>query len=193
MTPPAERHLDEEILQLMERMRARIGSLLHSFRIPPAEAEDLVQEGLLALVRSWDRVLDKERWLYSTLRYLCCGYLRRERYGSRASGVDPEVLAALAPSDPGAQQRLDLQLDLEQLAETLSQRQRQLLRLRYVAGMSHAEAGRCLGYRPTSVHRSVKRSIRLLRQQVGPGPAPPARRSAPAQPRLPRPGEAEPV
>jgi RNA polymerase sigma factor (sigma-70 family) len=165
--PASPRPSDSDLSSLLAEVRPRITRLFRSFRVPPPEAEDLLQDALLALVLSWTSIAEPKAWLVTTLRYLCYGYLRRERYGQRASAVDPEVLEALVRTPPDAPERMDLELDVAKLARVLPPRQRQLLRLRYVAGMSYEEASNCLGYRRGSVQGCLQRSIRLLKERGG--------------------------
>lgn len=100
------------------------------------------------------------------LRYLCYGYLRRERYGNRTVRIDPALLEGLIPPDPRAQERRDLKLDVEALVATLPAPKREMLRLRYIAGLSYEEVGQQLGCRKDAVNRDITRSVKLLNERA---------------------------
>lgn len=162
-TPSAPGPDNADLTSLLEAVRYRVARLFRSFKVPPSDAEDLLQDALVALVASWSSVLEPEAWLLAILRYRCYAYLRRERYEKRELPVDPEILESLFPDGADRYTRLDQELDVAKLARTLPESQRQLLRLRYVLGMSYEEAARSVGCRRDSVHRRLLGSIRHLK------------------------------
>jgi len=64
----------------LRRVEPKLKRLLASYRIPIADAEDLVQDSLLKLVYRLDKVPDPELWLLGTLRRHCLMYWRGYRH-----------------------------------------------------------------------------------------------------------------
>jgi DNA-directed RNA polymerase specialized sigma24 family protein len=57
-----------EISIVVEVTRARLRALLRSYEIRPCDAEEILQEALLALVRKWAEVQSPEAYLIATVR-----------------------------------------------------------------------------------------------------------------------------
>src|SRR5579863_4663422 len=71
--------IDEALLAVREGLQRRMRGILHSHRIPPQDAEDLVQTALAAMVAGWDDILEPRVWLCGTLRNCCLAYWRARR------------------------------------------------------------------------------------------------------------------
>jgi RNA polymerase sigma factor (sigma-70 family) len=153
---------DDELTSLLADLRGQIQLLFLSYKIPPSDVEDLLQEALLSIACSWGKVRNRKAWLMQALRFQCYGYLRRNRYGDALIPVDPKLLEEMV-LDESRVARQDLQLHLEKLASALPPTQRAMLRLRFVAGMTQTEVARCLGYQQSSVNRGLVRALRQLK------------------------------
>lgn len=153
----------ESIETLLRRLRPRLRYLLRRFRVPPEDAEDLVQETLLAALVKWERIHSPEAWLLATLRNRCLLYWRRRR-NERLTAVEDEVLSGLSGVEPAPQEREQARRDLETLLATLPERHQSLLRLRYLQGHSPAEVAERLGYRQASVRKVATRSLSRLHE-----------------------------
>ena len=132
----------EDFLKAVE---PRLKRLLTQHHIPSDDAEDVLQQALLALLYRWEQVRDPESWLFGTVRRHCLMYWRtyRRRIYSAVDSTLLELLSApLAPS----QERTDLICDLESLIDRLPRRCRSVLRLRFR-----------LGYEPPEDHEPVPR------------------------------------
>jgi RNA polymerase sigma-70 factor (ECF subfamily) len=157
---------DEDLfIQLFEQARPRLQALLKRYRIGPEDGEDLLQEALLALWRKRVQVKDHEAWLLSALRVEC---LRHRRRAGRQiySALDKEQLAglaALAEPDPAFRQ------DLRRLIRRLPARHRALVRLRYGLGLTPEETASRLGYRLSSLKKTMTRCLQELRWQLSRG------------------------
>jgi RNA polymerase sigma factor (sigma-70 family) len=156
---------EQGFVELVERMRPRLKRILASFRVPACDAEDLLQEAFLALVRSWGRIECPEAWLGQTLYRICCTYLTRRRNG-RLQYLDGGSLEGYAPVQRPAQERAELYCDLKRLARLLPRRYQLLLELRYGLGMSSDEIAAQLGYRSSSVRKLSIRALTRLRIAV---------------------------
>jgi DNA-directed RNA polymerase specialized sigma24 family protein len=83
-----------------------------------------------------------------------------------APGV-PEPVAAPAPDDPGARERLaQVQHALNDAIHALDPRERLRLRLYYGQGLKLAAIGRMLGEHEATVSRKLERIRTQLRQEV---------------------------
>lgn len=160
---------EERFARLFERARPRLQTLLKLYQVAPEDAEDLLQEALLALWRKRVQVMDYEAWLLSALRMECLRY--RRRAGRQIySAVDEPALERLAdhvgPSeaDPGLYQ------DLRRLVRCLPVRHQALIQLRYGLGLSPEETASRLGYRLSSLKKTTTRCLRTLRRQLDRGP-----------------------
>lgn len=151
--------------KLLRRLRPRLRYMLQRFRVPPEDAEDLVQEALLAALVKWERIHNPEAWLLATLKNRCLLYWRRRRQ-ERLSTVEDEVLEGLTRPQPAPQESEQAGRDLEALLAALPERHRDLLRLRYLQGLSPAEVAARLGYRQASVRKVASRSLSRLAEEV---------------------------
>jgi RNA polymerase sigma-70 factor (ECF subfamily) len=162
MSPDGEQAMTE----LFTRVGPRLERIVAHFRIPAAEAEDLLQEVWLSAVRHWERLENPEAWLSRAFYLICCAHCGRRKKRQRLHYMDVPLLETLAPAEKPAQERTELLRDLSTLAAFLSQRDRLLLQLRYVLGLSCAETAIRLGCRPGSVRKLSARALARMRQGV---------------------------
>ena len=162
--PPAS-----ELEPLVERLRPRLKRILRGYGIPPHDAEDLLQEAFLAVVRKWDTVDNKEAWIVATLRNACSRYWRNRR-ASVLEAVDSALLEVLSAPQPAPQEREEMIWDLESLFAVLSARHRAVLWLRFGLGLSTEEVADRLGYCPASIRKLTLRSLERLRLAASPPP-----------------------
>ncbi|HVF60328.1 MAG TPA: sigma-70 family RNA polymerase sigma factor [Thermoanaerobaculia bacterium] len=155
---PIERETLEELLP---RVRPRLKQILARYRVPAHEAEDLIQEALIATFRKWDTIDDPEAWLLITLRNRCVIYWRKRR-ASLTNSVDMAILELLSEPQQAPQERDELRWDLAHLLHELSPRCRQLLRLRYHLGYDPQEVAAEMGYHPSSVRKVSRRCLMAL-------------------------------
>jgi len=57
----------------------KLKRLLAVYRIPSEDAEDVLQQALLALLYTWERVRDPESWLFGTVKRHCLMYWRTHK------------------------------------------------------------------------------------------------------------------
>jgi RNA polymerase sigma factor (sigma-70 family) len=152
----------EDFLKAVE---PRLKRLLALYHIPSEDAEDVLQQALLALLYQWERVRDPESWLFGTVRRHCQMYWRthRRRIYSAVDSTLLELLSApLAPS----QERTDLICDLESLIERLPPRCQSVLRLRFRLGYEPTEVAHILGYRDSSIGKITTRCLAALSREL---------------------------
>jgi RNA polymerase sigma factor (sigma-70 family) len=162
MRGSADRPDGDTLAALLESMRPRLRAILTRHAIPPADAEDLLQDSFLALCVSWERIENREAWVSGTLRFLCCSYWRKKKRQSFES-IDAATIEGLPDLAALPQSRSDVLLDLEALVAKLTPRYRHLLRLRYGLGMSSAELTARLGYTADHVRKLTSRALARAR------------------------------
>jgi RNA polymerase sigma-70 factor (ECF subfamily) len=145
--------------ELGDRLRAYFRRRLHRF---PEEAEDLVQEVLLA-IHNQRHTYDPDRpftaWVYAIARYKLADHLRRT---SRREAVtlpldDTTELFADAQADADMPAR-----DLRQLLETLPDRHRLPIVHVKLEGRSVAETAHLTGMSESAVKVGVHRGLKAL-------------------------------
>ncbi len=148
-----ERSLDE--------LRPRLRGIFAQFRIPPEDAEDILQQTLLAYLYKRDSVEDFDRWLPGAVRKRCLMYWRgrRRRF---YTAIDAAILDELAEQGVPRQERADFQRDLNRVVGQLSGRCRRLLQLRFGLGYDPPEAARRLGYQPSGIYKTIERCLAAL-------------------------------
>ena len=144
--------------------------ILYRYRIPPQDAEDLVQTALLAMIAKWDEIKTPNTWLCGTLENCCRAYLReRRRHAARFLELDG---MELNPTTEGHWPLHDLWIDLDRLLLLLPAGHRQLLVLRFRLGFGAAEAARATGFAGSSGRQTLRRSLARLRAAIGGETAP---------------------
>ena len=128
------------------------------------QAEDAVQQAYLELVRSADTFRGDGRslraWLFRSVRFTCLDEIRR-------STRRPETPTAALPERGSAGDGVpDLGLDpeLETAMLALSPRQRSLIVLRHVVGLSGAELADAMDMSRPAAYAATERAERRLRK-----------------------------
>jgi RNA polymerase sigma factor (sigma-70 family) len=152
----------EDFLKAVE---PRLKRLLALYHIPSEDAEDVLQQALLALLYQWERVRDPESWLFGTVRRHCLMYWRTHRRRIY-SAVDSTLLELLSAPMAPSQERTDLICDLESLIERLPPRCRSVLRLRFRLGYEPIEVAQMLGYRESSIGKITTRCLAALSREL---------------------------
>ncbi len=135
-------------------------------------AEEVVQDALLGLHRSWDRLQEPER---------AAGYLRRSvvngcRSVQRHQRVERRHLRLLARDDvaPGDTQGDSAEHDaVVRVLRALPLRQREVLVLRYWQDASEADIARTLRISPGAVKTHASRGLAAVRAALTPSPEAP--------------------
>jgi RNA polymerase sigma factor (sigma-70 family) len=160
--------LTETVISFEEFLKAvepKLKRLLALYRIPTEDAEDVLQQALLALLYQWERVRDPESWLFGTVRRHCLMYWRMHRRRIY-SAVDSTILEWLSQPIAPSQDRSDLLSDLEHLIDRLPSRCRSLLRLRFRLGYEPLEVADKLGYRASSIGKITTRCLAALSREL---------------------------
>jgi RNA polymerase sigma factor (sigma-70 family) len=149
----------------LKKIEPRLKRVLGNYRIPSEDAEDVLQQALLALLYQWERVRDPDCWLIGTLKRHCLMYWRTHRRRFY-SAVDSTLLEWLSEPSPPPQEKSDLLCDLESLIGRLPVRCRSLLQLRFRLGYEPMEVAARLGYRASSIGKVTKRCLEALSREM---------------------------
>ncbi len=146
-----------------KRQLARIGK-------GPTDAEDLLQETLIALHtrrHTYDRSQLLTPWVYAIARYRLVDYLRRAKGAFEDVPVE-EAPDLFADDDATA---VDSRLDLHKLMARLAPKTRRAIEMVKLDGLSVSEAAARSGMSESAVKVSVHRGLRALSLLVGTGAA----------------------
>lgn len=155
-----EAERQDKFMQLYARYHRLM--LYRAYRIlgNKEDAEDAVQEALLAIARHFYKISDVESpktraFVVIIVERKSIDLLRRRREGL------PLADAALLPAPNEPMHSLS---PLAEAITALPTRDRQLLTLRAVCGLSPAETARLLGMKLTAVYKAEQRAKKRLRE-----------------------------
>ena len=138
-------------------------SFAHGMLRDRASAEDVVQRAFLELVASASTFRGRGEalrvWLFKSVRFRCLDHLRRASSREIVTDSPPERGAVHEPAheiDPRLLRALD----------ELSERQRSMVLMRHVVGMSGAEIASVVGLNRPAVYAVVRRAERRLRESI---------------------------
>ncbi|EJW10802.1 RNA polymerase sigma-70 factor, ECF subfamily [Rhodovulum sp. PH10] len=126
-----------------------------------AEAEDLVQEALMAIHtgrHTYDPAELLTPWLHAIARYKLLDYLRRTHASMRDVGLDQAEDIVAVDDRAGTESALDL----GRLLTTLPERMREAIRLVKIDGLSVAEAAARSGASESAVKVNIHRGLKAL-------------------------------
>jgi RNA polymerase sigma-70 factor (ECF subfamily) len=132
----------------------------------PAEAEDLLQEVLIAIHahrQTYDRLQPFTPWLHAIARYKFLDYLRRTKASFKDVPVD-SVEQLTASSDLSA---IESGLDLDRLMSKISSKARQAIQYVKLDGLSVREAAVRCGMSESAVKVAVHRGLKALAARIG--------------------------
>jgi RNA polymerase sigma-70 factor (ECF subfamily) len=151
--------------QLLERLtshlrayyRSRFARIGHG----PTEAEDLLQEALIAIHThrsTYDRSQPFTPWIHAIARYKFLDYLRRTKSSFKDLSIE-EVHELTANTDTAA---IESGLDLQRLLSEISSKAREAIQYVKLDGLSVSEAAVRSGLSESAVKVSVHRGLKAL-------------------------------
>ena len=162
---------------LLERHQARLYGFTRRLCRHREDAEDVLQESLLAAARGLGAFRGASSigtWLYTIARSFCIKKRRRSVFAPVEVSLDSEVsLAARGAADPGrrpdeALEASRLEAALERAIAALDRPYREVLLLRDVEGLSAAEAAQVTGLSVPAVKTRLHRARGRLREALAP-------------------------
>jgi RNA polymerase sigma factor (sigma-70 family) len=157
----------------LERVYQRNVSAVYAFfaySVPKVAAEDLTSSTFERVIRAWttfDPALGNERtWILAIARNLLVDHYRRQSHRDAVSTDEhPELLDRLTAADEQLTRALDAD-ELRGWLTLISERERQVLALRYAADLQAADIALVLELTPANVHQILSRSLRRLREHA---------------------------
>lgn len=157
------------LAEMAEVLRATARRRLASLGFGPEEAEDAVQEALIAIHLkrgTWEEDRPILPWVHAIGRYKLLDAARRRGRDRRATADLPiedwsEVLAAPEQAPAGTR------LDAERALATLPERQRGLVRAMTLEGESAAEAGARFGQSEGAARVALHRGLARMAKALG--------------------------
>ena len=152
--------------ELVRRFAHPVMAVIRSYRLAPADAEDVYQTVWLKLVEHLDSLRDPEAlpgWLRSTTMHECIRQIERRR---RTVPVDPQSDEAVQPSADdieAAAIRAELRVALRDGLAELSEEDQALLRL-YALAEPYKNVSELLQMKTGSIGPTLGRSLARLRQ-----------------------------
>lgn len=156
---------EAELVELLRRMRPRFQKILAANRIPPEDAEDVVQDVLIQFVRKRTQIRSPEAWLAGALRNQCKMYWRGRdrRPAKRMDDALIELLVGGSHEDP---EREVMRRSLRRWVAELPENCRSLLHKRYGLGLNVQETAKRTGYKPSSIDQTTRRCLKILRDKM---------------------------
>ena len=158
---------DEELREVYRENVAAVYAFL-AYSVSRDVAEDLTSATFERVIRSWAS-FDPSRssvraWVLVIARHLLTDHYRRQSHRAGPSlDEHPVILDTLVTPDDATARFLDADTAKSWLRE-LSQRERDVLAMRYGADMTAAEISRALDLTPANVHQITSRALRRLRE-----------------------------
>ncbi len=155
--------------RLSRHLRAYFSVRLSRADRPTTDAEDLVQEALLAIHThrdTYDPGQPFTPWVHAIARYKLIDHLRRSRGpAAQLSLEDSEALVAENDDRSGIESAFDLNTLLSQLPDKMQRP----IRCVKIEGLSIAEAARRLGMSESSVKVNIHRGLKALSRSIASG------------------------
>jgi RNA polymerase sigma-70 factor (ECF subfamily) len=160
-----ERSAGEQFEALYQRTFPRVYAYVASMLRDRSAAEEVTAQAFERAYRKRSSYRpgrgSPEAWLFGIARHAALDELRRLKRRAPLE-VDPEDLSALAPEDhaEGVVRRETVRAALSGLAP----KDRDLVALKFQAGLSNAEIGRLLGMSESNVGTKLHRTMEKLRE-----------------------------
>jgi RNA polymerase sigma-70 factor (ECF subfamily) len=163
--------------ELVELYKDKIFHLGYRMLNQKQEAEDVVQETFLRVYKNLDRYDENQKfstWIYRIATNLCIDRLRKRKpsYSIDAEMTDGEGTdwhSMLASDDAGPDEELILsetQQNIREAIQTLPDKYKSVVILRYLHDMSLQEIGEVLEMPVTTVKTRVHRGREFLRKKL---------------------------
>ena len=161
----------EEVARLYERYHSRVFAYVYARVRDPQLAEDLAADTFVQALANMHTLRDPQAclgWLLSIARNtVAAHYRRRTREEKGVKALGEELAARSQGDDPlaAAEERELRDMMLQQMTR-LSSREREVLRLRFEAGLKGSEIAALLGIREVTVRVITFRALAKLRQAL---------------------------
>jgi RNA polymerase sigma-70 factor (ECF subfamily) len=163
--------------ELVELYKDKIYHLGYRMLNQKQEAEDVVQETFLRVYTNLERYDENQKfstWIYRIATNLCIDRLRKRKPSysidaEMANGEGADWHVILASKDPGPDEELILsetQTNIREAIQTLPDKYKAVVILRYLHDMSLQEIGEVLDMPVTTIKTRVHRGREFLRKKL---------------------------
>jgi RNA polymerase sigma-70 factor (ECF subfamily) len=152
---------------LTEAAAALRGYFRNRLRGAPEDAEDLVQETIIALftkAHTYDPAYPLTPWLYAIARYRLIDHLRRAKRRGAHIPIEEAPDSVLAQPE---QDSADARRDVASLLALLPEKQRTAIRLIKLEQKSVREAAALTGWSESDIKVSAHRGVKALAKLMG--------------------------
>ena len=161
VSSPTSREIAEAVL-LDDEQRSRLVNYARSrFGIESDDAQDLLQETALELLRHRTIVRSPHGFTFKVFHARCCRFLEAREANRRVFSGAPEP--AQIACDTAASVTTDKKLELREVLETISSSCRKILLSHYVEGRSLRETAQAMPLPYSGVWNTISRCLRRLR------------------------------
>lgn len=156
--------------QLYDRYSVQVFRYLRRRTTTPEDAADLTQQVFLRALSGlpqYRREVPFRSWLFRIARNAATDAERRRREATPWESI-PEADQSASRDDPEASAlRHESLARLAELLRHLDADKRELIRLRFAAGLTAAQIGTLVGKREKAVQRQINRILHALRERYG--------------------------
>jgi RNA polymerase sigma factor (sigma-70 family) len=157
-----------DLPELFRQVRPAV--ILSRRGIPAEDAEDVLNDVVVQLLRKRSTIREPAAWLRGALANECQMYWRTRRRRLTVA-VDQAVLDGLAGGVESDAERRVLRRNLSHWIGLLSWKCRELLKMRYNLELEDAEVAERMGYKPSSIDRVTRRCVAALGRKIAAGAA----------------------
>jgi RNA polymerase sigma factor (sigma-70 family) len=159
--PPTTGQIAEAVLLDPDRRRKLYRYACVQFGINEQDAEDLLQETAIELLRYRSYVRSPEGFVFTVFRTRCVRFSSTRRIAYARFSKFPDEGAEVPQQEP---ENLDVQVALREALSEISSKCRQLIHAYYLEGQSLKEAARTVALADSSVARTISRCLQKLRE-----------------------------
>lgn len=163
--PQTTRQVVEAVLLDPHERHKLVGFAHNRYGISPQEAEDLLQDTALELLRQRQYVQKPRAYVYAVFRARCSRYPGLDSAVERGGEASEESVANPRSSE---QEILDSRITVRQALGTVSSGCRKLLAAYYIQGQSLKEAAATMSLAHTGVTKTIGRCLKRLRACLKP-------------------------
>jgi RNA polymerase sigma factor (sigma-70 family) len=159
--PQTTRQVVETVLLDPQERRKLVGFAHNRYGIPSQEAEDLLQDTALELLRQRQCVQKPRAYVYAVFRARCSRYPGFD--WALIDAEEPDEQVTTAKMSQPAEEILNSSLTVRQALGTVSSGCRKLLAAYYIEGQSLKEAAATMSLAHSGVTKTIGRCLKRLR------------------------------
>ena len=156
---------------LFDHFAPRIRSFLLQRRVPKAQAEDITQDVMLAVLRraaSFDPAkAGASTWIYTIARNQHIDQFRKAKRAEQMDETDPSLQPEPAPAADDLCEMSESAQSVGAALETLSPDQRQVIDMAFTEGLSHSEIADRLDLPLGTVKSRIRLAMGKLKTTLG--------------------------